>query len=416
MNAGARPRVLVVGHGAAATGFSRVADALIDGLRGVYDFCQFATNHRTERVEGGWPVYGNPDPLDVHGLERLAQLIDRLRPQIVLVLHDLWFCSIHARRLASIPNGPSTVAYCPVDGVLTRPTLYSCLSLFDRLVAYNAFGEAELKKIQSEEAMSAPTRCSGDRIEVIPHGIDLERFYPLSPHDLLDRRAAKRELLGDGAGEAGFLVLSAAKHDARKRLDLTIAGFARFAREKPREVKLYLHTATSREGVDLLQLAHRAGIADRVLTTAGPPEDDPAVDEHTLNLIYNACDVGLSTSSGEGWGLVSCEHAATGAAQVVPAHTGCEQLWNTTATTLPVRDQAEHIGLGMLRQFVAEEDVASVLHRLYADVHFRAEQGRRSHHLAQQDAYCWPRVAERWDALFQGLLASRGHFAPALPG
>ena len=46
-----------------------------------------------------------------------------------------------------------------------------------------------------------------------------------------------------------------------------------------------------------------------------------------LNRLYGACDVGVNTSCGEGWGLVSFEHALTGAAQVVPRNSVCEELW-----------------------------------------------------------------------------------------
>jgi D-inositol-3-phosphate glycosyltransferase len=43
------------------------------------------------------------------------------------------------------------------------------------------------------------------------------------------------------------------------------------------------------------------------------------VDDRQLNLLRNACDVGINTSMGEGWGLAGFEHGATGAAQIVPA-------------------------------------------------------------------------------------------------
>ena len=57
-------------------------------------------------------------------VDRLGELIDRLRPQIVLLLNDLWFCCVHAHRLQSMADRPALVAYCPVDGILTRPDLY----------------------------------------------------------------------------------------------------------------------------------------------------------------------------------------------------------------------------------------------------------------------------------------------------
>jgi D-inositol-3-phosphate glycosyltransferase len=55
----------------------------------------------------------------------------------------------------------------------------------------------------------------------------------------------------------------------------------------------------------------------------GPPN----VSVEMLNTIYNACDVGVNTCKGEGWGLVNFEHAACGVPQVVPDHTSCKEIF-----------------------------------------------------------------------------------------
>jgi glycosyltransferase involved in cell wall biosynthesis len=202
-------------------------------------------------------------------------------------------------------------------------------------------------------------------------------------------------------------VLNAAKNDTRKRLDLTIEGFARFARNKPRDVKLYLHTGATVDGLDIREMARRAGIVDRLISTDGWLEDHPAINDERLNLLYNATDVGINTASGEGWGLISFEHAATGAPQIVPAHTACEELWTDVETMLPIRSEGEHVGLGMLRKFVNPDDVAFVLERLYSDRTFREEQARRAYRNARQTAYDWDRIAQQWDDLLQSVLATR---------
>lgn len=395
--------MLAVGHGSAATGFSRVLDTLIRHLSLKYDFHHLATNHRTERVAGDWPIYGQHDRLDANGLEQLGELIRRLNPQIVLMLNDLWFCCLHAHRLESAADRPAIVAYCPVDGVLTRPDLYSALGIFDQIVAYTQFGKDQLGRI-THKGTPLSSHCITESIEVIGHGVDRGVFFPLQPDDLLDRSEAKRQLFGDGAKEAGFVVFNAAKHDARKRLDLTIEGFARFARGKPRNVKLYLHTGATFDGPDIREFARRAGIADRLISTEGWLEDHPAVDDVRLNLLYNATDVGINTSSGEGWGLVSFEHAATGAPQIVPAHSACEELWSDVETILPIRLEAEHTGLAMMRKFVDPDDIALVLERLYADTSFRREQAHKAYETASRDSYHWDQIAQQWDRLFQQIL------------
>ena len=394
-----KPRVLAVGHGAAATGFSRVLDSVIQPLSHKYEFHHFATNHRSQRVDGRWSIYGNPDNRDPNGLERLSELIDQLQPQIVLVLNDLWFCCVHAYRLKSRSNRPALMAYCPVDGELTRPDVYSLLGVFDQVVAYTQFGKNELDKIRYEDEPLG-FHCLAKSIEIIPHGVDTDTFFPLNPGELIDRSAAKRRLFGESES-GGFIVLNAAKHDARKRLDLTIEGFARFAKNKPPDVKLYLHTGATFDGPDIRELAQRAGISDRLISTDGWLEDHPAVNDDDLNLIYNASDVGINTSSGEGWGLISFEHAATGAPQIVPAHSACEELWTTVDTILPIRNQGEHVGLGMLRKFVDADDIASILEKLYSNKQYRQEQAQKAYANATQPAYSWDRIATQWDHLLQ---------------
>jgi glycosyltransferase involved in cell wall biosynthesis len=363
----------------------------------VYEFHHLATNHRADRIDGNWPIYGNPDRRDTNDLDRLGELIARLRPQVVLILNDLWFCCVHAHRLQAMPERPALIAYCPVDGILTRPDLYSLLGVYDQIVAYTQFGKDQLETIDDiDKPLSS--------IEIIPHGVDTDVFFPLQPDDPLNRDLAKRQLFSAGASEAGFVVLNAAKHDPRKRMDLTIEGFARFARNKPPDVKLYLHTGATFAGPDIRGLAERAGISDRLISTEGWLEDHPAIDDERLNLLYNATDVGINTSMGEGWGLISFEHASTGAPQIVPAHSACEELWSSTETMLPARGNREHVGLGMMMKFVDPDDVAALLEKLYSDRTFRAEESKKAYEIARRATYNWDRIAEQWDDVLQCVL------------
>ena len=64
----------------------------------------------------------------------------------------------------------------------------------------------------------------------------------------------------------------------------------------------------------------------RIIMTTNT-QDPPNVEVDMLNTIYNACDVGVNTCKGEGWGLVNFEHAACKVAQVVPNHTSCKEIF-----------------------------------------------------------------------------------------
>lgn len=388
-----KPTILLVSQGATATGFSRVADGIIRHLQGEFYFHQFAINLKENHLQGDWPIYGNPDPLDCHGLDRLHALAEQIRPAIIVVLYDLWYCCIQIKRLLQLKHRPIIIGYCPVDGELTRPELYEGLALFDYIVAYNRFGEKELRKIAGIKGIAR-----------IPHGVDRNVFYPLESGCLTDRRKAKRRFFGDGVCENGFIVLNAAKHQLRKRVDLTIKGFALFARDKPPDVKLYLHTGATFDGPDIRSMVELEGIANRLIHSEGWLENHPVVDDEALNLLYNACDVGINTSMGEGWGLLSFEHGATGAPQIVPGHTACKEVWPAHDTMLPVCKSMEHTGLAMLWHEVDPSDIALNLNRLYWDEDYKRQQSLKTYRNAILAVYQWENIAQQWSRLFRQLI------------
>jgi D-inositol-3-phosphate glycosyltransferase len=272
----------------------------------------------------------------------------------------------------------------------------------DRFVTYTAFGQRELDAAVAQ-LTAAGARFEFDRVDVIPHGIDVEAFRPLG-----DRRAVRRQLFAGRADahqlEDAFIVLNANRPVARKRVDLTIEGFARFARGKPGNVRLYLHHAIllpgERERID--GWIDAAGIRDRVIMPAAVGQGEITSDDR-LNLIYNACDVGLTTTMGEGWGLVSLEHGATGAAQIVPRHSACEEIWEGAALLL------DPIHRGVPAEFsplelatVSAEHVAEALERLYRDVDLRRKLSIAAFDVARRPAYSWKRIAQQFDTLLRG--------------
>ena len=69
--------------------------------------------------------------------------------------------------------------------------------------------------------------------------------------------------------------------------------------------------------------------------------------------------------------LVSFEHAATGAAQIVPRHSACAELWADAAEIVEPVDTYVPAFSPLEMQAVAPEGVAAALERLYADRAYR---------------------------------------------
>jgi glycosyltransferase involved in cell wall biosynthesis len=332
---------------------------------------------------------------DVFGAFRAAELARELDAGIVLLLNDLWMLHSYMRTLPALRNRLAIIAYVPLDGTIVSERPLSPLGPVDRFVAASEFGRRELSA-----ALAALDRPA--HVTAIPHGVDTATFRPLPG----GRAQARGALFGPEERDwhEAFIVLNANRPHERKRIDLTIEGFALFAAGKPESVKLWLHHAHMDDAQyrALLALAERHGIAGRLRITA---PGAPVLSDEALNLVYNACDVGLNTAMGEGFGLVSFEHAAAGAAQVVPDCSACGELWKGAAELVASEDSGVPPWSMLSMRTVSARGVAAALQRLYRDPQHLRGRSHAARRNATQPHYCWNAVAARWRALFDGLTA-----------
>jgi glycosyltransferase involved in cell wall biosynthesis len=153
-------------------------------------------------------------------------------------------------------------------------------------------------------------------------------------------------------------------------------------------------------GYDVLELANELRLRDRLLLTTEEAEK-PSVSDERLNLIYNACDAGINTATGEGWGLVAFEHGATGAAQMVPEHSACAELWREHGVLIPLEQNAE---AATEPGVVSIAGTVAALEQVYAD---RRQWRLAALALAYVTApeFSWKHIAARWATLFQQVSA-----------
>jgi D-inositol-3-phosphate glycosyltransferase len=367
-------RLVAVGQAALASGYTRVMEGVLEQLAPDCEVTLLAVDARERPPpRRSYPVYANPG--GVHGEEMLPALLADVDPDVVLFQHDP---ALHAANRPTLDSyrarrpGARVITYTPVNE-WSAPQLSG----------------ADLAVLYTHAARETVAAALDDppELAVVPHAIDVDRFRPL------DRRAARRELFPDRPElHDAFVVLNANRNIRRKRIDLTMHGFARFAAGRP-DAYLYLHMGTRDLGTDVHALAAELGMADRLLMT--PHEGSrPQVSDERLNLVYNACDVGLSTAAAEGWGLVPFEHGATGAAQVLPDLGAYGELWPGHALLVPAAPAADGDG-----HLVDPDHVAAALSRLYDDPAERARLGARARELANSRQLGWPAVGERWREL-----------------
>ncbi len=402
-------RVLFIGLYAPAAGLSRVITSLASEL----------SDTNTVHVVGLTrvdPIARTPaayslEIVTVRGRLRTAMpevcdLVHRIQPHVVVLVHELRWMSLLVGAVRSANNSTRVVAYIPFEGRLLHPRILRGLEGVDCCVLYTEFARKDLER----NATLGGVGWSPPRVEVLPHGVDPKTFHPLAVPDGGEagsnrRRIARERIFPGRPGlHDAFVVLNGNRPYVRKRLDLTVRGFAKFAHGKPPNVRLCLHhpTSTSHEWGATLALAKELGVADRLILDVGG-DGRHALSEGGLNLLYNACDVGINTSMGEGWGLVSFEHAATCAAQIVPRHGGQEELWLDAAGHLDVVGEGRAPFTPFEMLIVSDVDVANQLEGLYADPQHLARRSFDAMRHATRPDCSWAAVASRWDELLRSL-------------
>jgi glycosyltransferase involved in cell wall biosynthesis len=393
-----RARVLAVGHGGTNGGFARVLREVLTPLVDQHDVLHLAI--------GAPPPAGVPyrslrcPSRDVYGLASLPEALTTHRPDVVLLLHDPWILPAYLRCVAQEWPRARTVAYCPVDGPLLAAGLGRLLTMVDRLVAYTEFGRWQLAQAAARALGGKPGHWAR-RVDVIPHGVDRSTFHPWK-----DRPAARRALRGWlDLGPDDFVVLNANRNQPRKDITATIDGFARFARGKPATARLMLHMQPVAAGCDVHAVARRFQVAHRLALP--PVRRHPEISDARLNVVYNAADVGINTAAGEGWGLVSFEHAAAGTAQLVPDHGAPRELWRKHAELLACGPPRARRPPLVADRPVDPAAVAEALERVYRSETYRSRLAALALARTAAPDLQWPRIARSWLALIEGVLATR---------
>jgi D-inositol-3-phosphate glycosyltransferase len=392
-----RPRLLVVGDAAVPTGFARVIRSIFEPLIEVYEIHQIGINYDGDPHAYPWPIYPAQTGGDPMGRARAAKLVEGLKPDAVFVLNDIWLIGDYARLIRGIDSSVKIIGYCPIETEPVDPAWVEEFGGIDQIVTFTAWAKRELERCMPTVLINP--------IEAIPHGVDLHAFHPLDADRDAARAKARSLLFGDDPDlNDAFIVLNANRNQPRKRIDTTIRGFAQFAKDKPADVRLYLHMALSDVGWSIGKLAQRYGIGDRLIVTTDTGLF-PAVTDEQLNQIYNACDVGLNTAVSEGWGLVSFEHAATRVAQIVPGHSSLLELWEGAAEFLRPAFSLVAPRTLLEEHFVTPEEVAEKLELLYSNQDRRKSLADLAYHRVTRDEFSWDSVVQRWDATIKRLLA-----------
>lgn len=313
------------------------------------------------------PVYGHK-----FGEDCLVKAAKKFKPDIIWTCLDVqWIkyitnpedpgvhISRESREYLSHKNRKFIhLGYFPVDGLCKDDKLPrgfdSVVKGMDVPVTYSKFTHSAVKK------------QLGIDVPMIYHGLDTKDYYPV------DTREAKRRL---HIPEDRFVVGMVATNQERKLFEDLICAFAKFCEDKP-DASLMLFTNPRPNSFygchDLLDLMDQYGILNRYMDTT---KLFMCKDE-IMNYVYNAIDIGVLCTQGEGFGLPIIHHHAVGKPVLVTDCTSCTEL--TVHEVERVKPRCTLIGHNnnIIRYLTDIDDLANKLDIIYRNSALREEIGR----------------------------------------
>jgi glycosyltransferase involved in cell wall biosynthesis len=219
--------------------------------------------------------------MDAWGNDMIGAHWSQYRPDVTVLLIDIWVYAPSVLR--SVP----ITAYAPIDHAPLPPAVEDKLNLCRNVWAMSRFGEREMRK-------------AGLDPYYVPHGVNTQVYKPAD-------RVKAREMCGVKQDQFFAIMVAANKGLVpRKSFDKVLKAWARFVETHP-DALLHIHTQPKTGGNDdlnLLQMADFYGINEKNLRF---PDEYRYLrgdyDPGRLNALYNAADVLLAPSMGEGFGV-----------------------------------------------------------------------------------------------------------------
>jgi len=398
-----KPKLLWCGDIVAMTGFARVTENVISRLKDDFEIVVLGNN---------W--WGDPTPLqqqfkmypssnrhqtEPFGVQRIREIIEREQPDLVFTMNDMWIINEQYKQIKDLHDNKKFkfVGYAPMDSYNWMGALADTANDWDAVISYTEFGAHEFIKAGISKTIS-----------IIPHGVTPGQFYPK------DKADARKKL---GLPLDAFIVFNGNRNQFRKRIDLTISAFAKFAKDKP-DAQLYLHMGLKDQGWDVMPVFGREMMKQgldpngRLILTVNSPMP-PNVDVESLNDIYNACDIGINTCKGEGWGLVNFEHAACKVAQVVPNHTSCKEIFEGYGKLIECNHIDVDINFAREMPCPSDDHLAKILTELYEDRDELNRVAETCYTRVTDAQFSWETVASKFGGAFRDVLNGSYQVQPA---
>lgn len=304
-----------------------------------------------------WFLY-SVESSDPFGVRRLPTVIKESAPDLIILFQDIFHIDAVLKSVLSVSSNVPLICYYPIDGSpvnLSWKQVFTSKAIKKHFI-YSEFAEREIKRTFQGAA---------PEMEILYHGVS-PSYHLINDKD----RAAIRKKLGF---ENRFIITNVNVYQPRKNIMATLLSVAllRWGYHKcscgnyyalhekectlnkcgpedivdsvdPKDdVGLNLHMTGQNRAMgplrsNILQsLALNCGWKDEDIQNRNlfllPPDKNLAATpftEEELNLVYNASNINLTTTCGEGFGLNLVEASITGTTTLAPDNSPISEILN----------------------------------------------------------------------------------------
>lgn len=401
-----------------ATGYSRIGNILTNYLaekgHDVYYFgiSNFKTNtvdryiHPNIKLIDALEEEKKLNSNELYGVNTICDFVLKINPDIVFLYNDLIVIS----RIFNNFHDVGIVKNFKIITYLDLVYPYEKIRLINHI---NSYSDAILVFSDYWKNNLISMGIDENKIGILYHGFDDENFFEIENSD------AKKYFNFE---PDDFLILNTNRNSYRKAIDKTIDAFIKFLRLKNMnpKIKLFLNmdiqknenssmVSSSCDVLNYIKISCLENNLDfqHVLNKYIFVGQKDKLTDQELNKLYNACDIGLNTCLGEGFGLCNLEHAGVGKPQIISNVGGLSDIFKSDYSfpinpteKIYVGNELDYHG-GYLELCPVSEFVNG-LDTYYNNRVLANEHGNKSMEIIRKK-YNWKKILDELDEFIIGL-------------
>lgn len=370
---------LIATHPNLTTGYAKIASNICNELVKIHDviylgFQNFNNVNIHRQVNDKIKLYDlykmDPDSPKGFGDNAILPILRHENPDIVIIYNDHQVCTSVLKIIKDI----KCKKLCYLDLVYEYQypeNIYFIRDNCDKILTFTDSWKTHLNTVYN---------VPNEQMYTLYHGVS-----PISPTLTKEQLGFKKD---------DFVILSLNRNSSRKNLDVVILSFLIYFDMCPNKESLYLFINCHLDaGINILEYLkimckylniNYAYIADHIKT---PPNVGFVTDEY-INSLYQCCDLGISITSGEGFGLTVIEHLLYNKPVICSRIPVFEELLGKDYPFFinPVSEGYTDDNLGGVKKYFSVQDCVEMLNKICFN----------NHTVSIENKYSWDILIEKF--------------------